>query len=246
MSKGKVMKNNNKIVDELKVISPLLIELKDKNPYKVSSSYLTMFAKNVLNKIRSHEEVFLKFSKENPYSVPKDYFEVLQATIVQKIKQKELKSEIFNEIETISPLLNTISKKPVYSVPDGYLHNLKLHTTSGVKKKKNVFSIIQKTSFIRYMAAAVVTGMVVVSTFLLIDTKDDRIQTETAKTTPGVKQLSEEEILEFLTTTAPAENIVTVINSLDVSDNNIKTSLSTISDKEIQQFLRENGDQDEM
>ena len=49
-----------------------------------------------------------------PYQVPANYFEELPAIVRSSIE----KEAVYNELELIAPLLNTIPKKTVYQIPD--------------------------------------------------------------------------------------------------------------------------------
>lgn len=235
--------NSNKILQELKEISPLLIQVDNTNPYTTSFSYFSNLADDIIGKIKSGTEAEWYLTKENAYSAPAGYFETLPATIVQKIKGGEYKSEVFEELENISPLLNTISKKTVYSVPKGYLDSVNWNKSELFVKKAKVISL-RFSRAIKYTAAAVIIGLLAIGIFLI--TGKQNTDTARAKAASEVKQLSEQEIVDFLKTTSPAENIVSTVNNNSTKENDIKSSVSKMSDNEIQQFLKENGEQVEM
>jgi len=238
------METNNKILQELKEISPLLIQVTQRNPYSISSSYFDTLAQGVVEKIKSGAELHWHFSKENIYSTPANYFEALPATIVQKIKSEETKNTVFEEMEEISPLLNTISKKPVYTVPAGYLDATKWNKDEIKAEKAKVISFTSVSKAVRYIAAAVIIGLLAIGIFLF--TGKQTAQTANAKAAAELKQLSEQEIVDFLKTTSPTENMVSTSNNNNTKENDIKSSVSKMSDNEIQQFLQENGEQVEM
>jgi hypothetical protein len=60
---------------------------------------------------------------QNVYQVPTGYFDGLAAEILKRIKALEATSPT-EELENLSPLLNTISKKMPHSVPAGYFDTL--------------------------------------------------------------------------------------------------------------------------
>ncbi|HEX8279520.1 MAG TPA: hypothetical protein VF540_12535 [Segetibacter sp.] len=238
------METNSKILEELKEISPLLTQVYNRNPYSISFSYFTHLADDVVGKIKSGTEPEWFFTKENVYSTPADYFETLPTTILQKAKREKSKSAVFEEMEQISPLLNTISKKPVYTVPDGFLENATWEKGTSVTEKAKVISFTRVNKAVRYVAAAVIFGLLALGIFLF--TGKQNTGSANAKAAAQVKQLSEQEIVDFLKTTAPAENMVSNVNSSNSKENDIKSSVSKMSDTEIQEFLNENGEQVEM
>lgn len=247
------MENNNKILQELQDISPLLISARNSNPYKVAFSYFDNLADSIIEKIRSEAEPSFSFSKENVYNAPAGYFDSLSASIVQQIKEKTLLNEVFEEMETISPLLNTISKKPVYTVPEGYFekaewNDLMNGNTARVVKPAKIISLAKSRKVVRYVAAAAIIGSLAIGSFLF-NGKQNTLQQATAtneQAASEVKTLSEQEIVDFLKTTSPGENIALTTSGTLIKDNDIKNSVSEMSDAEIQRFLQENGEADEM
>ncbi|MCW3108295.1 MAG: hypothetical protein JWQ09_2801 [Segetibacter sp.] len=240
------MENNNKILHELEDISPLLTQFENKTPYSVSSSYFSTLSDRIAEKIKSGEELTWYFTRENPYFTPAGYFETLPAIIVQKIEKEESKSDVFEEMEEISPLLNTISKKPVYTVPDGYLAKAEWNKSETTVKKAKVVSFTTSKRAFNYAAAAVIIALLTIGMFLFTGKENTTSQADNVKAASEVKKLSEQEIIDFLKTASPTENIVSVTNSANTNDNDIKSSVSKMTDKEIQEFLQENGEQDEM
>lgn len=236
--------NNNKILEELKEITPLLSRLENKNPYAVSFSYFDNLADKILEKIITGAEPSYFFTRKNPYSAPVGYFRNLSASIMLKVEEEASKSEIFEEMEEISPLLNTISKRNVYTAPDGYFVKAEWTKSSVPVKKSKVVSISTGKRFFNYAAAAII-GLLVTGLFLFTG-KENRNATANVKAASEVKKLSEQEIVDFLKTTAPTENIIVTNNGSNKKDSDIKSIVSQMSDKEIQQFLEENGAKDEM
>lgn len=240
------MENYNKILDELKETAPILTQFENKSPYSVSFSYFSNLTGQIMEKIRSGAEPRYYFTAENPYFTPADYFETLPAIIVRKINKEESESGVFEEMEKISPLLNTISKKPVYTLPAGYFAEAGWNESKTAVNKGKVVSFRRNKRVINYAVAAIIAGLLALGIFLLTGKQDTDSQAYNTKAATEVKKLSEEEIIDFLKTTSPAENIVSATNNSNTSDNDIKRSVSKMSDKEIREFLQESGEQDEM
>lgn len=235
------MENNNKIIQELKEISPLLIQFKNSTLYRTSNSYFNAFADTVIDKIKSGAEPSYYLTKQNVYSAPLGYFESLSATIVQKIKAQEINNEVFEEMEGVSPFLNTISKTPVYSVPSNYFSSLAWNKNLTPVNHAKVISLSAGKKALRYLAAAVIIGVLAIGVYLFAGKQPGSVQ-GSEQAVSQVKTLSEQEIVDFLKTTAPTETIASTASSnLKYSD--IKNSVSKMSDTEIQQFLQDNGDE---
>jgi flagellar assembly factor FliW len=237
------MQNKNTIIDELKEITPFLIPLQGKSiPYSISTEYFSTLPENILNKLHSNSDPSCNFTTVNPYVFPADYFTTLPEIIIRKIRMEESKSRVSEETAEISPLLNTINKKPVFTVPEAYFDNIQ--PTLGLRSEKKIkpFTTVVRTKFFNYAVAALVTGILVLGA-LLLKVKNSR----ESNTAEAVQNLSEQEIINFLKTTSPTDNVVSSsTNSTNTPDNKIKSSVSAMSDKEIQQFLKENGEQVEM
>lgn len=240
------MENNNEILQELKEMSPVLRQLKNKVPYTVSSSYFNLLSDTVVSKIRTTEEVDLNFTKASAYTVPTGYFADLSSTIFKKIAKENGQSEIFEEMEEIAPLLNTISKKPVYSVPHQYFEKADWSKKQKAEQKGDVRFLVPRTRMLRYAAAAVIIGLLTIGLFLFSGKQGLDQRTVKANAVSDVKTLSEQEILEFLKTTSSSDNIVSNNSSSNQKDADIKSIVNQMSDKEIQRFLEEYGEQDEM
>jgi flagellar assembly factor FliW len=238
------MEYNSEILQELKEISPLLSQIENKNPYIIASSYFSALPGNVLNKIKADDEAFSSFTRINPYTAPANYFNRLSDNIIKKLNVDEDQNEVFAEMEEISPLLNTISKSPVYSTPPHYFNDLTVPNDARVEKTSKFLYFRRSKKMLSYAVAAIIIGLLFVGIFLV--TGKEGTSTANVKTLPEVNRLSEQEIVDFLKTTSPADNVVISTSKSNKKDVDIKRMVDEMSDKEIQQFLEENGEKNEM
>lgn len=238
------MEKNNEILQELSKISPFLSQLDNKNPYSVSFSYFTNLTNNVVEKIRIGADPNYYFAKQNSYTVPEDYFSTVSASVLQKIRKEITQTEVFKEMNEISPLLNTINKKPVYNLPDDYFETVRWKKGEVKFEKATVRRLTAVRGIIPYMVAAVLIGFFAIGVFLFVGKDGTSPQADYTKAVTEVKKLSEQEIIDFLKTASPSANVV--IQNTSSKNNYIKSIVSEMSDKEIQRFLEENGGQDEM
>lgn len=146
------MDKKNTIVEELKDICPAVANISRKNVYTVPLGYFEKFAEKLLSLIEQKEQVVLPKSSL-PFSIPQDYFQSLAGLVLQKLKQENFKSEIEEELDAISPLLNTISKTPVYSIPAGYFEGFSTgenlnNITSSISGEKGKSEIEEEVNLI--------------------------------------------------------------------------------------------------
>ncbi len=241
------MENRNTILQELEEISPYIAQSEKKNPYQVSSLYFDNLAATVIENIKQDKEPSYFFTQEIPFSVPTHYFEELPQLILQKAAgQNKYAQEVFEEMESISPLLNTINKKSVYTVPEDYLAKAVWNRNEQVATKAKVISFTRSKRMVRFAAAAIITALLAIGIFLFTNKQNTDLQASNNEVTSEMKKLSEDEIIDFLKTNSSAENLTSVITNTNPNDGDIKKSVSEIPDNEIQQFLQESGEQDEI
>jgi hypothetical protein len=149
--------------------------------------------------------------------------------------------DVFRETELVAPLLNTITKNPVYNIPNSYFNNT---VAAVLTEKKKPEPGIKKLGWFRYAAAAVIIPVIAFAVYTLTE-RDARESGFDAEAESAVKNLSREEIVNFLKTNTFYGNTSTPAKNTSVI-NEIRSSLEEISDKEIQQFLKESGLPDEI
>lgn len=239
------MKNKNIIFNELKEICPLIVQINKINPYSLPAVYFSDLSNRIIEKIKFQSELDNASSLKMTFAVPKDYFENLPAQLLKKIYVNEEVSEVFKETELVAPLLNTISKNNLYSVPEGFFkeaHNLSAYKNPETK----VVSINRRAKFTRLFAAAIVTSVLAAGLFYVTGKDAQNDTGENNNPLSDVRNLSKEEIVDFLKTSSSVENITSALQKSSNHENSIKSSLKKISDKEIQQFLKETGEADDI
>ena len=241
------MDDNSSIVKELKEVAPFLVEHQQKNPYKVSPDYFNFLAETVVQKISEDVEPVYYFSKANPYPVPENYFDNFSASVLSIVRSEKIENPVTAELEQIAPFLNTIAKKPTYTIPLNYLDEQVKPVLKIIKQEAPVIAISKGNHYVKYLVAAIFIGLLGFGMYLFFG-KDNAtdMQAQTAQSSSEVKKLSEEEIIDFLKSTSPTDNIASTTSSNISKDMDIKRSVSKMTDKEIQQFLAENGEQIEM
>jgi len=240
------MKNNNIIFRELKDISPLIVQINQTNPYSVSSFYFDNLSTDILKKIKLSKKVLYDSKPVTPYSIPKGYFKNLPELLLQRIdSEQQYANEVFEETESIAPILNTISKNQVYKTPDDFFERWKAPDITTQKQEAIVVPLRRSSKILRFSAASAAAILFfTVGIYTISKRYNEPSEVNTAKI--KVKNLSKDEIVHYLKSHIPAQNVTSASKYTSKYQNTIKRSLKEVSDKEIQQFLKETGESDEI
>jgi hypothetical protein len=247
------MKKEDYILTELNEISAVVAALPRTNVYSVHAGYFEGIEAELLARIAADKS----YTSQNAFSVPVGYFAGLADSILQKIKATEKNevleemsqlsttiagigntnvysvppayfeqldntilhhinansNEVLDELNQLSPTLASIGNKNVYTAPQGYLEALQFKNTEAPVVKMQVQSKMR--SFFKYAVAAVVTGLLGISVYTFVNKplKPD------AQTVAVMKQADE----------------IIKTNSFDAT-------LESISDKELEKYLTDNGE----
>lgn len=200
------MNLKEEILNELNDISPLLAGIEKTNVFSVPEGYFDTLTVNMLKKINFSEE------KSN-FSVPDGYFDSLSTNILQKIKASQ--DDAAQELRSISPMLYSIQNENVFTVPRGYFDHLPQDILNKVKpvQKAKVVKLNTKRSIWKYAAAAIVTGVVAVSSLFVFNRSEHTNNSQIAtyiqaskqfknqqQINEGISKLSDDEIIKYLET----------------------------------------------
>jgi len=111
------------------------------------------------------------------------------------------------------------------------------------KRETKVVSVNKWKILLRISAAAVVTSLLAIGVYTITGREFSTTRNRNARN--EVKNLSNEEIVNFLKNNS-SENITSLYREKSKHANAIKSSLKEISDIEIQRFLKETGESDEI
>lgn len=231
---------------------PVLDAISVKTPFTIPAGYFAGLADQVLNRIKMMEtedasgetddlsSLLTGISKKMPNAVPAGYFGGLAAAMLEIVTKDNQTPE--EELETLSPLLSGLKKEMPYSVPAGYFQELdKTVIIEAARPKAKVVSIT-KQSWFRYAAAAVVTGIIVLSGFLIFN-KQNGIdpKSESAKwVKKNLKKVSTDDIEKFADLADQGALAVVTDVKNDIREaNEVKELIKDIPQEEIQKFLEE-------
>ena len=208
-------------------LSPELLSLKDKNVFTIPENYFETLSSSIFNKINGDESeivspLLLSLKDKNVFTVPQNYFETLSSSITEKIHD--------NESEIVSPLLLSLRDKNVFTVPQNYFETLAGNIASKVKAPVKIISINKSRSWVRYAAAAVVTGFIAITSLQIFNNLSthssslpEYIQQSFQYKTEndlnaGIAKLSDNDIAKYLEKNGNALDNELLINNSDVSE----------------------------
>jgi hypothetical protein len=233
---------------------PVLNVNKD-NIYQAPEGYFDSLAGNILNRIKAQETGNAKeelellspllgqIGKKTPFTSPEGYFNDFSDNIVAGVKAIEFVNE---ELENLSPTMLSLKNKQVYEVPEGYFDTSAAVILDKAKQQQpaKVISIGFGRKIMRYAAAAMVTGIIVISGYV-ISNKPGKIDgtVASAKTgldSIGLAKITDPEIESFLNNnTASVADTTIITTNDDINDNDSKDLLANISDEELQQYAKD-------
>jgi hypothetical protein len=158
---------------------------------------------------------------------------------------------IQEELNELAPLLNTLSKKPVQTVPEDYFENFQVQIPSNESTIQTaatpVVSINTRRKWYAIAAAAVVTGLLIIGGFNLVNQPKissnegmviNMDQIAKMDISASVQALSNDDIDQYLST---ANALAGPENSLHqyTVDAISETTVDEISDEELQLYLSE-------
>lgn len=158
------MRAHNDILNELKVISPLMAEFSNKNSFGIPLGYFENLSDSILASI--NEEFSINIGTE-PFKVPQGYFDNLSALILDKVKTSDDATE---ELKALSPLLYSLCHINIFKAPPGYFNEmqgpiLKSINTSHAK-------VVPMPAFMqiyKYAVAAVMLAIISLSVYKYVE-----------------------------------------------------------------------------
>ena len=250
------MTQKNNILQELNELGSSLPKETPLNIYTVPDGYFDGLAQQVMNRIKpleaenTEEELKLlspmlaSISKEMPYSVPVGYFDNLEEKLMQSVREGNDYQTAKEEINTLSPLLGGLNKQMPYSLPQNYFETLAGDIGSKLNNKTETKVVsISSRKWLRYAAAAVVTGVIALAGFLYLNTKFNSDPTRSfakfeKKLNKEIKKTSDKELNEFIQSTGLDGTEKVQINPKE----EVKDMLKDIPETELKKFLEEIAD----
>ncbi|MEO8862073.1 MAG: hypothetical protein ABI358_11655 [Ginsengibacter sp.] len=232
------MNKSEEILNELKSISPLLAEMEKINVFQVPEGYfMDLDVRIAAYAMLNDTSVTDNISKRNLQKVPEGYFDTLSDSILNKIKIAYPESAA-EELQKLSPTLFSLKDLNVFSVPDGYFESFESEISKKINKKEpaKVISINKRSSWLKYAAAAVVTGVIAFSSLeifksayygnnnaggsssVAITIKNSFQYKNADEVNAGIAKLSDADIVKYLEKNGNVMDNATLLNDIDVSE----------------------------
>jgi hypothetical protein len=230
---------NKDIIQELNNLGSSLPTARVENVYSVPEGYFDAFADQVQRLIW-----LSSLPKAKPYKVADGYFDELGGKIMDTIRNHPDYRTSKEELAAISPLLESLNERPVYSVPRGYFENFKITASPEQDVDSKVVSLLQRR-WLRYAAAAVVTGIIALAGLVVYNNKSN-----TAGTTPLAKFEKEVKKIEDVKST---DNLIEFmdagLNEKELASNHkpgatedVQRLLKDVSTAELKEFSEQSKD----
>jgi hypothetical protein len=208
---------------------------------------------DISKELRELSDLVADLGKKNVYRVPEGYFETLPGQILEKVYKnagtRYNSNSADEEIMAISPLLAGLKNKQAFSVPDGYFEQLAGAASADITNKSHttapVYSIGRGNRWIRYAAAAIVTGAIGIGAFFFTNRHsaagDETVaQNVSPAASSGLKDISDAVLSDYLADMPENQN--TIVDSADAVFYN--TAFTDISDKDLASMIQEIPDDD--
>ena len=232
------MKNRSTILEELKEISSVLIDIQPLNPYTLPRGYFENFPGLLKDRLKTSDpDQFLDRQVAQPFGVPENYFDGLAGNILARIKAEEKNPEISLPVN--------FPKTNPYTVPAGYFEEFSSSVLASLQPEKGA-RVVQgnfRRNFLRVAAAAVLGGIIFLSVFLYQQDKPGITDSTLSK----IDQVPLQELERYMDGQAAELPVGTLYTNeeefasgeLDAED--MKEFLSDIPDEALMQYLNLNS-----
>nr|WP_294995278.1 hypothetical protein [uncultured Sediminibacterium sp.] len=237
------MSQREAIENELKQMGLSLEHLSARIPYRVPDGYFEAFSDLLLERLAVNADI----SKNKVYQLPNGYFEGLSDRIIAAIH----KADVTEEMESLSPLLNTLSKEmPFHKQASPALNMETIMQRAAVREIPVVQMRARKPlKWMRLAAAAVVAGLLITTAVLY--TSDTSQQNGDMKfadyaqidVSHEISKLSEEELNTYLSS---SEKLIVAAGYREQYGEDefpdVNEHIQYMSDDELKQYLDESGE----
>jgi hypothetical protein len=242
------------VMEELKEISPLLLEqaAAKTTSQQVPDGFFEEFPGLIMRRIRAMESdtageelqllspLLSGMEKKTPFELPDSYFNELSGNLVAGMQAVDF---VKDELEDLPASLVNLKESNPYEVPTGYFETLPERVLGLVRRPAQparVVSMGQKRVWIKYAAAAVVTGLIFTAGLLYFHRPASHGGEDPVA---GLSKVSDQEILNYLQnediplmSSSPLGSSSALANIEEFSDSDIKEQMGDVSDNELQQY----------
>jgi hypothetical protein len=238
-------------------LSPALSGLRHLPVYEAPAGYFEDFAGKMLTHIHASEELagisslLSGISKKTPFSAPEGYFDQ-PGEYFSKLMGKagvEAVAPLAGAEEPLSPLLAGLRDKAVYQVPEGYFDGLAdsiLIKTGKQSGQARIVSVGLGRKWVKYAAAAIVAGMIVMGGWLGLhhSAAPGGTGDYASVLSKELYKATDQEIQNYLEDQDDHTLNDVVTNSsatLEINDSDARNLLGEVPDEELKTYAEEHG-----
>lgn len=240
------------ISKELNELGSSLLKTDNQPLYTVPAGYFEGLADQVLGRIKALEAhsateelahlspLLSGIGKTMPYQVPAGYFEEVEERMIYAMMPGDHSAD--EELETLSPLLAGLNKQMPFEVPQGYFDTVAIPANETQQPAK-VIGITSRKWF-RMAAAAVIVGVIALSTMFIIGKTSSK--DPVAKATKDIKKMDDTQkgnIEDFLEAGLNGEESVK-LNPAKTDE--IQKLLADIPEEELKAFEQTSEDMEDI
>lgn len=215
---------NKHIITELLEIAPQLAAAGNRTPYGVPNGYFDEFASSMLLQVKA----------TRAQDVPAGYFDQFAIQMLQKVRGNEVREEL----EAVSPLLNSLPKTMPHTVPQGYFEQWQPKIPGqNEQRPAKIIALGSAKRWKQWAAAAAILFTMGISWQLWVNKGDD--STYTAATSPAV--------VDTLITGIDAGSLTDYLEDsqansafaslLLIAQQDVETGVAQLSDEELKWYL---------
>lgn len=215
---------NNQIISELQEIAPQLAAAGRQLPFGVPAGYFDAFASSML----------LKVKEEKFNDVPAGYFDQFALQVLNKVRSNEVR----NELEEISPFLNSLPKSMPFSLPKGYFETLQPSVPIEKATPAKVISLGGASKWKQWAAAAAILFTLGIGWQFLFNKPVETMTASSNVTTASVDTLLTGVDANSLTDFLEEEQANSEFASLlMVAEQDVETGVTQLTDEELKWYL---------
>lgn len=207
-------------------------------------------SKDIADELAGIGPELARLDLSHPYVVPAGYFDSLADDILLRIGAERAASSPKEELELLSPLLSGMNKRMPFSTPEGYFENLAAKVRIGEKEEKGgkVVGLFDTKNVFRYAAAAVVAGVIALSTWFMLKQPEETVNQYALNTDSSIQkdlqkkvsELSENEIASFIENGSGIFTFENSVPGVEINEDDVLLMLADISDQELEKYLDQN------
>ena len=220
-------------------ISALVAGIKNKNVYSVPAGYFTDLPAKIMAAVAVSKDsvatetadissLVAGIGNKNVYSLPAGYFTSFADELLAQLNTG---SEVQQETASLSTLVAAIGNKNIYIVPQGYFEGFASDVTQNLAPAAKVISMKSRFSVLKYAAAAVVTGVIAISAFFMLNNNNAPDKTQVAVMTEANQIIKNNSFDKEMNSISDAA----IVAFLETKGQNVEASLvaSLADDKDL-------------